>query len=627
MHRIRRLIALIIVLAATPAGAEPAKRVALVIGESAYETVSPLKNPAADARLVADSLARSGFDVRVGLDLGKEALETAIDDFAHDAQQADVAAVYFAGHGLEVGGRNWLVPVDAAIRNADDVARAAVPFEEVARSLAGAKVKLVALDACRDNPFAARVAAGGVINRGLGEVELDGYVVIYAAGAGDVALDGTTNSPFAQTFARHVGESNVDLRLLAGRIRDDVVATTRGVQIPFVSASLSGEVTLMAPMTPGSVRDAAATRERASAYFEFVRQVSDPGCFQSSDVRCMTTWFHLTRTGRLLTVMDDGKARLWDALGASLQRTEPYPEDAKGLTYIKPLDALMFYGNMRAADVGFYAADIVPLGGGERRRGGYLGILHDGDLGDLAPVATLADPVAVVFSFSDRVCPFILLDPNTLQNIAVPGFFHWSNCDWVMFDETPSQRILAQFPHNDNQDGGISLDSTRRENSTICEVGVGGDTKYTDGAFNGQGGFHLAVAGDAIAYDADCRIVRSDHLHEAQIEAIYKLDETRMLTHSVDGVVKVWASANGRVEHTLTGLPRTAKIAGWTAAPGAFLILNEDKHLYVWSGEPRLGAYVGPSAPVCAGDLSADGNTLYARRCDGVLEVWRRRAS
>jgi hypothetical protein len=121
--------------------------------------------------------------------------------------------------------------------------------------------------------------------------------------------------------------------------------------------------------------------------------------------------------------------------------------------------------------------------------------------------------------------------------------------------------------------------------------------------------------------------VRTDRLHRAQIESIYQLDRTRMLTRSVDGVVKIWASANGRVERELTGLPRRAKIEGWSAAPAAFLILNEDQHLYVWTGEPRLGAYVGPSAPVCAGDLSADGNTLYARRCDGVLEVWRRRNS
>ena len=622
MLRTAHLVALMVVFAAPPALAQPAERVALVIGESAYQTVSPLENPSADARLVADALARSGFDVRLGLDLDKEALETAIDDFAHDAQQADVAAVYFAGHGFEADGRNWLVPVDAVIESADDVARAAIPFEVVARSLAGAKIKLIALDACRDNPFAARVAAGGVINRGLGEVELDGTVVLYAAGAGEVALDGTTNSPFAQSFARRLSESDVDLRLVAGRVRDDVIATTGAAQRPFVSASLSGDVTVLPLAPPGSVRAAVVTRERASAFFDFVRQVSDPDCFQTRDVECVTTWAHLTRDGRLLTLMDDRTARVWDPLGTGLQLSEPFPEDAESLAYIETLDAVMFFGDMAAAGVGTYVADIVPLDGGERRRGGYLGVFQDA----VTYLAALADPRAVAFSQNGRLCPFVLLDLDTLENIASPNsiFFPISSCDWVMFDETPSPRVLAQFSYNGGQYDGIRLDSTR-DNTTICVVGR--DATATDAAFNGEGGFHLAVAGDAVAYDGECNVVRTDHLHEAQIESIYQLDETRMLTHSVDGVVKIWSAANGAVERELSGLPRTARIVGWSAAPDALLILDADQHLYVWSGEPRLGAYVGPSAPVCAGDLSADADTLYARRCDGVLEVWRRRES
>jgi len=120
------------------------------------------------------------------------------------------------------------VPVDAAIRDSRDVAKASLPLREVVRSLGGATVKIVALDACRDNPFAARAADGGTVHRGLAEVELDGFVVIYAAAAGEVALDGKTSSPFATGFARYVSETDVDLRLLAGRIRDDVVANTRG---------------------------------------------------------------------------------------------------------------------------------------------------------------------------------------------------------------------------------------------------------------------------------------------------------------------------------------------------------------------------------------------------------------
>ena len=97
-----------------------------------------------------------------------------------------------------------------------------------------------------------------------------------------------------------------------------------------------------------------------------------------------------------------------------------------------------------------------------------------------------------------------------------------------------------------------------------------------------------------------------------------------MMSHSIDGVVKVWSVARGTVERELTGLPRRASIQHVLSDVGAVLILNEDKHLYVWTGEPRLGTYIGPSAPVCFGRMSEDANTLYALKCDGVLEVWRR---
>ncbi len=238
---LRAVIAACILCAFAGVDQAEAKRVALVIGNSAYRTISPLVNPQNDAHLVANALAASGFDVQLGLDLDRKSIETALKEFALDAMQADVATVYFAGHGLEANGANWLIPVDADIQSVDDVPTTAVPFEKVAASLAGASVKIIALDACRNNPYAARLQTpGDAINRGLAEVELDGYVIIYAAAAGQVALDGDVNSPFAQTLARWVGEQNIDLRLLAGKIRDDVIATTAGAQRPLVSASLPG---------------------------------------------------------------------------------------------------------------------------------------------------------------------------------------------------------------------------------------------------------------------------------------------------------------------------------------------------------------------------------------------------
>ncbi len=609
MQWLLRLCAIWIVACALPAHAQ---RVALVIGESAYRTVSPLANPAADANLVAGALARSGFDVRLGLDLDKAGLEAALDDFAHDAQQADVAAVYFAGHGFESGGRNWLVPVDAAIRGSGDLAGAAVPFEAVARSLAGAKVKVVALDACRNNPFASRAAEGGAINRGLAEVELDGYVVIYAAAVGAVALDGQTNSPFAQSFARWVSEPNVDLRLLAGRIRDDVMATTGGQQRPFVSASLSGNATVLTPAPAGAVRGAATTRQRPSSYFEFVRTVRDPNCFQTSEVKCETKSFGLGGD-RLYTLEDDARMRIWDAAGAALQRAETLPAYERR-AFSAAGKAVIFSG-AEEERIGVHTPmDVIALDG--RRTSGTID--HGSDNPVLLTV-TGTPPVAV---FGYDWCTIEMVD---LRTFKVLGEVVWPprcggaiTVNWIFGDDT-SDRLVASV-----EKGELSsvLLLSARTARILCEV----SGAAPDAAFNDGGGFHVAnTAGGIVAYDGQCRALRTDALHRAEIKGVYPFDATRMMSHSVDGVVKVWSTARGTVERELTGLSRGASIQHVRSGPGAVLILNEDKHLYIWTGEPRLGTYVGPSAPVCGGQLSEDANTLYALKCDGALEVWRRR--
>jgi WD40 repeat protein len=137
---------------------------------------------------------------------------------------------------------------------------------------------------------------------------------------------------------------------------------------------------------------------------------------------------------------------------------------------------------------------------------------------------------------------------------------------------------------------------------------------------------HVATGGTVVAYDRQCRAQRTDRLHTAEVISVHPFGRTgMMMSRSIDGVVKVWSAANGRVERELGGLPRRATILQSSA--NGVLVLNEDRRLYIWTGEPRLGTYVGPSVPVCGGSLSEDANTLYALTCDGSLEVWRRRAS
>ena len=255
-------------LAAGPTSAET--RVALVIGNSAYAHGGRLTNPANDATAVAQSLRTVGFTVVLQTDLGKDALEAALKSFTRTSSGADIALVYFAGHGVERGGTNYLIPIDATLASDADIDFEAVPLDLVMHSVAGAtRLKIVILDACRNNPFrdAMRRSAG---TRGIGaglakppDPEEGDMLVAYAAEAGSTAEDGTgANSPFATALARHLTDPGVDIRIMFGRIRDDVRAATGMRQEPAVYESLGGEQFDMAAAvtTVATAPDAAGSK-------------------------------------------------------------------------------------------------------------------------------------------------------------------------------------------------------------------------------------------------------------------------------------------------------------------------------------------------------------------------------
>jgi tetratricopeptide (TPR) repeat protein len=233
---------------ATAPVADPGTRVALVIGNGAYRKVPALTNPPRDAAAVAAGLRRSGFQtVIVQNDLPKEALEAALREFARAAENSDWALVYYAGHGLEMSGVNYLVPIDAKLETDRDVAFEAVPLDHVLRAVEGAKkLRLVMLDACRDNPFASqmrRTTASRSIGRGLAAVEPQtGSLVVFAAKDGETALDGDTdaNSPFVAAFLRELSVPGIEIRKLFDLVRDDVLDATDNKQQPFTYGSLPG---------------------------------------------------------------------------------------------------------------------------------------------------------------------------------------------------------------------------------------------------------------------------------------------------------------------------------------------------------------------------------------------------
>ena len=251
-----RLAAVRIVLlaAAIAAGAGQAlaeKRVALVIGNSAYQHAAPLKNPRNDANALAQSLIRLGFEVVKGLDLDKADFERTVRDFSRRLRGADVALLFYAGHGLQVNGVNYLAPIDAVLDEEGDLDFEALTLNTIQRQMEReTKVNLVFLDACRDNPLARSLARSmgrtrsAAVGRGLARVETGNVesFIAFATDPGEVASDGDgRNSPFTTALLKHIETPGLDVAVLMRRVRKDVMAETKERQRPWTNSSLIRE--------------------------------------------------------------------------------------------------------------------------------------------------------------------------------------------------------------------------------------------------------------------------------------------------------------------------------------------------------------------------------------------------
>ncbi|WP_407519744.1 caspase family protein [Methylobacterium oryzisoli] len=231
------------------------RRVALVIGNGDYRTVPVLANPGRDAAAVSAMLKGAGFDtVELRQDLGNLDLKRALREFMQTVRDADIALVYFAGHGIEVSGVNYLLPTDARLKSDFDAEDEGLSLDRVVRAIEPARrLRVVILDACRNNPFQNRmqrtvsVRAAGA---GLAKVEpaVSDTLVAYAARAGSVAEDGAgEHSPFTAALLKHLPVPGLDIRVAFGRVRDEVLRATNGKQEPFVYGSLGGATAALVP--------------------------------------------------------------------------------------------------------------------------------------------------------------------------------------------------------------------------------------------------------------------------------------------------------------------------------------------------------------------------------------------
>jgi Caspase domain len=286
--RAARLVWAIAFLAICSSGAFAERRVALVIGNAKYQHADTLANTLNDANAMAALFKRAGFDVvDLRRDIGVVEFKRAVREFLSASANADIAVVYYSGHGMEVGGVNYLIPVDAKLASAFDVDDETVPLDRIILATQSAKkLSLIILDACRENPFL-RAEGSLPVTRSLAsrlisvEPNSADTLIAYAAKAGSLSYDGAgPNSPFTTALVKYIAEPGLDIRIALGKVRDDVLAATGNRQEPFVYGSLGGgDVSLVpaaAAQSPAASLAPTDQNAAVAADYERAERVGSP---------------------------------------------------------------------------------------------------------------------------------------------------------------------------------------------------------------------------------------------------------------------------------------------------------------------------------------------------------------
>jgi hypothetical protein len=285
------LVVSLICMVFTAGAANAEKRVAFVVGNGTYKNVAALPNPPIDSKSMAAALRNIGFDVVEGTNLTRDKMTEKLLDFGKKAQGADVALFFYAGHGIAISGTNYLLPIDADIKSEMDVKLGAAINIDLTldQTMSDAKVKLVFLDACRDNPFAAKIKSNSAtrsvsVQTGLAEMKSgEGTLIAFATGPGQTALDGKegANSPFTRALLANVTQPGVEIQQAMTKVRAQVNEETNKGQLPWGHTNLIGAVYLNgapAPAAPGAAAAApvaVATAPGSDVELEFWRSIKD----------------------------------------------------------------------------------------------------------------------------------------------------------------------------------------------------------------------------------------------------------------------------------------------------------------------------------------------------------------
>lgn len=298
-------------------------------------------------------------------------IQLAMRDFRTKSDGAEVAMVYYAGHGIEAQGKNWLIPVDAELKGDLDLPYEAINLDRVLESVSGAQIRIVILDACRNNPFGRTWRSGTrAVAHGMAGVDADDVLVIYAAAPGQTASDGDgANSPFALSLAKRLPQPDLPMQLLGGSIRDDVLAATGGNKRPFVSASITGTPVYLVPRTKVAATPSPAAPSDNSAALE---DIMWKGALAENNVRAFSAYLSEFPGGRFSTEAGANISRLLSSPASELatattpaKRVEPATASVSRKFILSNLriECLRVTGNIR---LGFPDQLFLRFNNGER---------------------------------------------------------------------------------------------------------------------------------------------------------------------------------------------------------------------------------------------------------------------
>ncbi len=335
MLRFRVLIAVLLLHAMAVLPAAAAKRIALVVGNAGYTQAGALTNPVNDAADMAKALTAAGFDVILGLDLDRRAFDEKIRAFSRALEDADDAVLFYAGHGLQVAGRNYLIPIDASLRSERDLDFEAIQLDFVLKQMEvgrDGKTNIVFLDACRNNPLAANLARSmgtrsANVGKGLAEVQTGvGTFIAYSTQPGNVALDGAgRNSPFTGALAKRISEKGRNLTALMIEVRKEVLKETGGQQVPWDHSALTSDFFFEAPAEKpdGEPAMTAAEQEVIQARLKAIEAQINSKTDRQQTLELVKLSQLKERVRQLDVAMREDQQRIFDAYNSNRPSNDP----------------------------------------------------------------------------------------------------------------------------------------------------------------------------------------------------------------------------------------------------------------------------------------------------------------